>query len=428
MKNTALSGRRVVTPIRLATLTLCAGLGAAAHAQSTDTAVSANANGKIPEVFVTATKRSTSLQKTPIAITALNAQTLEDNHVQTLLDVVNLVPGFQATGQGDHGVTTMTLRGIGNDSAKTEYADPEVATFVDGIYSPRPEGATSLLFDLDAIEVLRGPQGTLWGRNSTAGAVNMQTAKPVLGSRAGSFEVGAGDYKRYGMRGAVNVPLGDTTALRIAAVHEQHDGYVDYQAFNVPSLADQRAAWKASGGADAAFQPINPNLFVRNGQKYSAQDQTAVRLSFLWQPSSALRWNIAYERFTDRGTPTMNLMQTPRPGQDFRSALIDTAPSLKRDTDSVRSRLEYQLNTDLQLSYIGPSSTVPRPSTRTPAPTCRPASRPAATTRRTIPSIRTTPTTATKSSCSRWAAARSTGSWACTTAPRTTASASTSRS
>jgi iron complex outermembrane receptor protein len=352
MKNTALSGRRVVTPIRLATLTLCAGLGAAAHAQSTDTAVSANDNGKIPEVFVTATKRSTSLQKTPIAITALNAQTLEDNHVQTLLDVVNLVPGFQATGQGDHGVTTMTLRGIGNDSAKTEYADPEVATFVDGIYSPRPEGATSLLFDLDAIEVLRGPQGTLWGRNSTAGAVNMQTAKPVLGSRAGSFEVGAGDYKRYGMRGAVNVPLGDTTALRIAAVHEQHDGYVDYQAFNVPSLADQRAAWKASGGADAAFQPINPNLFVRNGQKYSAQDQTAVRLSFLWQPSSALRWNIAYERFTDRGTPTMNLMQTPRPGQDFRSALIDTAPSLKRDTDSVRSRLEYQLNPDLQLSYI----------------------------------------------------------------------------
>jgi iron complex outermembrane receptor protein len=352
MKNTALSGRRVVTPIRLATLTLCAGLGAAAHAQSTDTTVSANDNGKIPEVFVTATKRSTSLQKTPIAITALNAQTLEDNHVQTLLDVVNLVPGFQATGQGDHGVTTMTLRGIGNDSAKTEYADPEVATFVDGIYSPRPEGATSLLFDLDAIEVLRGPQGTLWGRNSTAGAVNMQTAKPVLGSRAGSFEVGAGDYKRYGMRGAVNVPLGDTTALRIAAVHEQHDGYVDYQAFNVPSLADQRAAWKASGGADAAFQPINPNLFVRNGQKYSAQDQTAVRLSFLWQPSSALRWNIAYERFTDRGTPTMNLMQTPRPGQDFRSALIDTAPSLKRDTDSVRSRLEYQLNPDLQLSYI----------------------------------------------------------------------------
>ncbi|CAH0282226.1 Pesticin receptor [Massilia sp. Bi118] len=355
MKNTACAGRRTLTPIQLAILTFCAGFNAAAHAQSAEPsapAAQASDSGKIAEVIVTATKRSTSLQKTPIAITALNAQTLEDNHVQTLLDVVNLVPGFQATGQGDHGVTTMTLRGIGNDSAKTEYADPEVATFVDGIYSPRPEGATALLFDLDAIEVLRGPQGTLWGRNSTVGAVNMQTAKPVLGSKSGSVEAGLGDYRRYGARGAFNIPLGETAALRIAAVHEQHDGYVDYQAFNVPSLADQRAAWKASGGADAAFQPINPNLFVRTGPKYSAQDQTAARISFLWQPSSQLRWNIAYERFTDRGTPSMNLMQTPRAGQDFWSALIDTAPTLKRDSDSVRSRLEYQLNPDMQLTYI----------------------------------------------------------------------------
>jgi iron complex outermembrane recepter protein len=354
MKKSALWGRRVSTPIQIAILTLLAGVNAA-HAQTAAEAASAAKaadSNAIAEVIVTATKRSTSLQKTPVAITALSAATLEDNHVQTLLDVVNLVPGFQATGQGDHGVTTMTMRGVGNDSAKTEYADPEVATFIDGIYSPRPEGATSLLFDLEAIEVLRGPQGTLWGRNATVGAVNMQTVKPVLGERSGSAETGVGDYRRLGARGAVNLPLSDTTAMRIAFVHEQHDGYVDYQKLPVISLASQRAAFLAGGGKLADFQPLNPNQFVTGGPKYGAQDQSAVRLSWLWQPSAALKWNLAYERFSDRGTPSMNLMQDPRPGQDLWSALIDTAPSLKRDTDSFRSRLEYNINDAMALTYI----------------------------------------------------------------------------
>lgn len=368
MTKTVPHGRRIVTPIQFAILSLCTGLAAMnAQAQATDPAVPAGSgapaaqtapttqiadNGKVAEVIVTATKRSTSLQKTPIAVTALNAQTLEDNHVQTLLDVVSLVPGFQATGQGDHGVTTFTMRGIGNDSAKTEYADPEVAVFVDGVYSPRPEGATSLLFDLDTIEVLRGPQGTLWGRNSTVGAVNMQTAKPKLGSHSGSAEIGLGDYKRYGARGAVNIPLGEKAAMRVAFVHEQHDGYVDYQRLpNIP-LDSQRAAWAASGGDPAKFQPINPGQFVNSGDKYNSQDQTAVRLSFLWQPTDKLHWNIAYERFADRGTLPINLMQNPRPGQDFWSTLADVAPTLKRDTDSVRSRLEYELTPDMGLTYI----------------------------------------------------------------------------
>ncbi|MFK3740758.1 TonB-dependent receptor [Massilia sp. TN1-12] len=368
MTKTVPHGRRIVTPIQFAILSLCTGLAAMnAQAQATDPAVPAGSgapaaqtaptaqiadNGKVAEVIVTATKRSTSLQKTPIAVTALNAQTLEDNHVQTLLDVVSLVPGFQATGQGDHGVTTFTMRGIGNDSAKTEYADPEVAVFVDGVYSPRPEGATSLLFDLDTIEVLRGPQGTLWGRNSTVGAVNMQTAKPVLGNRSGSAEIGLGDYKRYGARGAVNIPLGEKAAMRVAFVHEQHDGYVDYQRLpNIP-LDSQRAAWAASGGDPAKFQPINPGQFVNGGDKYNSQDQTAVRLSFLWQPTDKLHWNVAYERFADRGTLPINLMQNPRAGQDFWSTLADVAPTLKRDTDSVRSRLEYELTPDVGLTYI----------------------------------------------------------------------------
>jgi iron complex outermembrane receptor protein len=323
------SGKRLLlSPISMAILALMAGTNVAHAAEPADAQAAAvaeqatPATGKITEVYVTATKRSTSLQKTPVAVTALNSAALDDNHVQTIQDVVNLVPGFSATGQGDHGVITMTMRGIGNDSAKTEYADPEVATFVDGIYSPRPEGATALLFDLEAIEVLRGPQGTLWGRNSTVGAVNMQTVKPEIGSNAGNFELGYGNYTRLGARGAFNIPISDTMALRVAVVHEQHDGYVAYQRRPCrrwrPARGcrsgHRRMEHRASGNP-IGFQPINQNLYVQGGQKYNAQDQSAARLSFLWQPSADLKWNISYEHYADRGTPSMNLLQQQRPAR-----------------------------------------------------------------------------------------------------------------
>ncbi len=91
----------------------------------------------VEEVVVTATKRTTNLEKTPIAVTAFSENQLREEHVDNIEDVVHLVPSFQATSEGDHDVITMTLRGIGNDSAKTEYADPEVATYINGIYAPR---------------------------------------------------------------------------------------------------------------------------------------------------------------------------------------------------------------------------------------------------------------------------------------------------
>ncbi len=362
-----------LTPARAAVLALCAGAAvvaqAPARAQATSGAAAAAAapasapvpaDGSAPalqQVTVTATKRSTSLQQTPVAITPISAQALDDAHVSTIADLVHLVPSFQATTQGDHGVITMTLRGIGNDSAKTEYADPEVAMFVDGIYAPRAEGAAALLFDMEGVEVLRGPQGTLWGRNSTVGAVNMQTAKPQLGEAFGEVEGGLGNYNRHGLRAAFNVPLGETAALRAAFAHEQHDGYVRYQAAPHLSLASQQAAVDALNAAHpdsppVPFEPLNPNLFVQDGPRYNSQDQTAARVSFLWRPSRSIKWNLSYERFQDRGTPDMNLMQTPRDGQPFWSALIQVAPYLHRDVDTIRSRLEYALGDDLSLSYV----------------------------------------------------------------------------
>ena len=354
----------LASPIHLAVLALLAGT-ASAQAQTAQSPAAAASAAALPDtalqqVTVTATKRTTSLQETPLAVTPISAAELDKAHVQTIADVVHLVPSFQATTEGDHGVITMTLRGIGNDSAKTEYADPEVALFVNGIYAPRAEGAASLLFDMDNIEVLRGPQGTLWGRNSTVGAVNMQTAKADTSGNYGNIEGGLGSYDRYGARAAFNLALSDTFALRAAFVHEQHDGYVDYQKPPTISLADQHAvadpviaAFNAAHPANPiAFRPLDPNTFVQSGPKYDAQDQSAARLSFMWKPTRDITWNASYEKFLDRGTPDINLMQTPRPGEKFWSALISVAPALDRNVNTYRSRVDWNLGDSLSLAYI----------------------------------------------------------------------------
>jgi iron complex outermembrane recepter protein len=345
---------RRATPVHLAVVALLTGAGLA-QAQTAPADAKAVAARKTDQVVtITATKRLTSLQQTPVAVTALSAKSLDDAHMTTLLDIVHLVPGLEATAQGDHGVTTMTLRGIGNDTAKTEYADPEVALFVNGVYTARPEGAAAMMFDMDGVEVLRGPQGTLWGRNSTVGAVNFKTAPAQRNATFGNVEMGLGDYGRLGARGHFNVPLGDTLAVRFAFAHEQHEGYVSYQNPTRYTVAEQQAAWLAADPANtlAQWRPINYNLFVQGGPKYNAQNQTGLRVSVNWHPGNTLNWDISYERFQDRGTPSMNLNQEPRAGQAFWSALIDTAPYLHRDSDNVRSRIDYDLTPDMRLTYV----------------------------------------------------------------------------
>ncbi len=358
MKNRVnVPGKTMRTPIQVAILML---LASAAQAQTSPAAVSpaqAADSNAIPEVVVTATKRNTSLQKTPVAVTAISAKDLDNAHVQNVLDIVSLVPGFSATQEGDHGVITMTMRGIGNDQAKTEYADPEVATFVDGVYSPRAEGATTLMYDLDGVEVLRGPQGTLWGRNSTVGVVNYQTAKPVIGDNSGNVEANYGTYNTLGAKGAINIPLNDESALRIAFDHQQHDGYVNFQQAPAIPLASQQAAVAALNAANLAagkpqvpFVAINPNDFVTAGPKYDAQDQTALRVGYLYQPSAAIKWVSSIEKFIDHGTPNISLMEDPRAGQPLWSVLAQQAPSVDRSSLTVRSRVDWAVNEHMSLN------------------------------------------------------------------------------
>ncbi len=190
----------------------------AAPAQSTDT----DAGAGIPDIIVTAQKRSTSLQKTPLAITALSGEALQRAQVRDLGDINGLVPSLRIGEAG--GYAQITLRGIGINS-QTPLAESAVALNLNEVYVSRPIASLSGLYDVTDLEVLRGPQGTLYGRNATAGAVNITTARPtdVL---SGYANLTAGSYRLIRAEGAVGGPLiGDKLLFRIAGFREQRHGY-----------------------------------------------------------------------------------------------------------------------------------------------------------------------------------------------------------
>ncbi|MBU0931021.1 MAG: TonB-dependent receptor [Alphaproteobacteria bacterium] len=285
------------------------------------------------DIIVTATRRETTLQSTPIAVSAFGQAQLDRQQVKDVTDLARFVPSLQFNQQGDQSAVLLTLRGIGNDSAYTEVADPEVAIYVDGIYSPRSQGASVLMYDMERVEVLRGPQGTLFGRNATVGALSLISAKPKLGEFEGNVEVTAGNYDRLGVRGAINIPVSDTLAFRVAFVTDRHDGYADFQP--APNVTG-----------------INKSAFVTSGKKYYAADQQSGRVSMLWQPSDKFSWNLSAEGFLDNGAPVIGLLQTPRAGTKRWSTLSDTAPDTDRYSVGVRSSMNYDLTDGIQLSYI----------------------------------------------------------------------------
>lgn len=177
------------------------------------------ANG---EIVVTALKRSQSVQEVPASISAVAGDSLARQGLNDLRDISRVVPNLN---WGEHfGTTLITIRGAGSnvDSGATE---PTVALYVDGIYLPRSDMATFRAVDLDRVEVLRGPQGTLYGRNAAGGAVNFISQKPT-DHFTGKVEVSTGSRKAFGINGYISGPLAPGISVRLSGGHEEQDGYV----------------------------------------------------------------------------------------------------------------------------------------------------------------------------------------------------------
>lgn len=276
---------------RLTLIASCATIALAtsmpAHAQ--DTAPAEDQSG-ISDIVVTAQRRQESVQDVPIAISAFSAEQLEAQGVSNTLQLGQFIPNFVAqnnTGLGS--ANAYFLRGLGNTETIATF-DPPVGTYVDDIYISRQNANNLSLFDVERVEVLRGPQGTLFGRNTTGGAINviMKTPGDTIGGYA---EIGYGSYRKKLVRGSIDLPLADTFAIKISGYWQDDRGYAKN---------------------------------VTTGQRVNDDDGWGARLGIRGELAPWARWNASYARIMAKGENLFNYSCNPLNAADCSGRFVTT--------------------------------------------------------------------------------------------------------
>ncbi|HEY0941286.1 MAG TPA: TonB-dependent receptor [Steroidobacter sp.] len=319
-------------------------VGGVAQAQQSDTAAATNDNVTLEEVIVTSQKREESIQSVPVSVSVMTGAQLDALKLDDASSLVTQVPNLQVNGIVGEASPVFSLRGVSMFDYSLNQSSP-VAAYVDEVYKGNFAIFGVELFDLERVEVLRGPQGTLYGKNTTGGAINFITRKPGF-TTEGYARLGTGNYGRMDAEGAVQGALvPDRLAVRIAATYASADGW---------------------------FNGVNgtPDM--------NAVDQYGVRLGMLFQPTDSLDLLLRYS--TSRQNPR-NYGILARPGPDgvgagvyaafnaldpvanphldyFRAGLandeIETSyhPKRKQDTDAVSLTLNWSLSDTVELTSI----------------------------------------------------------------------------
>jgi len=257
----------------------------------------------IGDIVVTATRQPTNLQDTPIAITAVTAEALEERGITNIGELTSVVPNAQfrrVQGAFGPGVSAF-IRGLG--SGDTGLAgEPAVAFYIDDVYYPVLLGANFDLLDISHIEVLRGPQGTLFGRNSLAGAINIVGTQPQTGEASAYVEATVGSFDRRDIRAGFNVPLGATAALMVSGSSKQRTGYQEQLDFTCEM---NRRGTPQLAGTFPVTGPLQGN--ATNGSPddcvighFGGEDVQALRGSILWEATPELSLTITGDYIRDQ--------------------------------------------------------------------------------------------------------------------------------
>jgi iron complex outermembrane receptor protein len=247
--NSATAHSKLRRSASLATV-VAAILGQAAQAQTPAPAQSA-----LEEVVVTAERREVNLQDTPTSATVLSAQALAAQGVDSILDIQQVAPNVSINTYNRS--TFINIRGVGiSQSAPT--SNPGVAYYIDGVFVPHEQFIAQSFYDFESVEVLRGPQGTLTGQNSTGGAIYVRTPTPDFDKFSGYIDQTAADYDWYRTVAAVNVPIADTLALRVSGVYDDRGSFTD----NIgPSGSEPGSGTDRAVRAALRYQPAEGATF-----------------------------------------------------------------------------------------------------------------------------------------------------------------------
>ncbi len=247
-----------------------------------DPVVAAGATGAagdgLTDIVVTAQRRIESQQNVPIAITAFSAEKLEAQGITNTLALAQYVPNMIAmnnTGLGS--ANSFYIRGLGNTETIPTFDTP-VGTYIDDVYMSRQNANNLSLFDVQRVEVLRGPQGTLFGRNTTGGAINVIMAQPNLDRIGGYAEAGYGSYNKKLVRASIDLPLADTFAIKVSGYWQDDHGYVKN---------------------------------VTTGQRLNDDDGWGVRLGLRGELASWAHWNASYAHIVADGENIINFTCNP---------------------------------------------------------------------------------------------------------------------
>ena len=242
--------------------------GAAVPQRAPQTLPASSSGNNLEQIVVTAQRRSENLQKAAVAVDVVKGSQLVASGVTNIDTLSKLVPAVDIVGTAQ--APLVFIRGVGNFTFQPN-SDPTTAFNFDGVYIGRPGSTEGLFYDLQRIEVLKGPQGTLYGRNATGGAINVLPVQPSTAGLSGYETTSFGNYGTVTTEGGVNIPITDTAALRVSGTYDRHDGYFTDDTSNENSY-----------GVRAQFKDdITPDLTVRLLADYAHDGGTGLGGSYI---------------------------------------------------------------------------------------------------------------------------------------------------